>query len=386
MATATTTVLEKPNIGVYTNPKHNLWIAESTPTLEDVKSGNGLKPGEVTIEVRSTGICGSDVHFWHAGCIGPMIVEGDHILGHESAGQVIAVAPDVTSLKPGDRVAIEPNIPCHACEPCLTGRYNGCLNVAFLSTPPVDGLLRRYVNHPAVWCHKIGDMSFEDGALLEPLSVSLAAIERSGLRLGDPCLITGAGPIGLITLLSAKAAGATPLVITDIDEGRLQFAKSLVPEVRTYKVQFGLSAEEQANAIINVFNDGQGSGPDALRPRLALECTGVESSVASAIWSVKFGGKVFVIGVGKNEMTIPFMRLSTQEIDLQYQYRYCNTWPRAIRLVRNGVINLKRLVTHRFALEDALKAFETAANPKTGAIKVQIMSSEEDVKAASATQ
>ncbi|KAF4258330.1 hypothetical protein CNMCM8812_006395 [Aspergillus fumigatus] len=374
MATATTTVLEKPNIGVYTNPKHDLWIAESTPTLEDVKSGNGLKPGEVTIEVRSTG------------CIGPMIVEGDHILGHESAGQVIAVAPDVTSLKPGDRVAIEPNIPCHACEPCLTGRYNGCLNVAFLSTPPVDGLLRRYVNHPAVWCHKIGDMSFEDGALLEPLSVSLAAIERSGLRLGDSCLITGAGPIGLITLLSAKAAGATPLVITDIDEGRLQFAKSLVPEVRTYKVQFGLSAEEQANAIINVFNDGQGSGPDALRPRLALECTGVESSVASAIWSVKFGGKVFVIGVGKNEMTIPFMRLSTQEIDLQYQYRYCNTWPRAIRLVQNGVINLKRLVTHRFALEDALKAFETAANPKTGAIKVQIMSSEEDVKAASATQ
>ncbi|RLM00255.1 hypothetical protein CFD26_108242 [Aspergillus turcosus] len=386
MATATTTVLEKPNIGVYTNPNHDLWIAESRPTLEDVKSGNGLKPGEVTIEVRSTGICGSDVHFWHAGCIGPMIVEGDHILGHESAGQVIAVAPDVTTLKPGDRVAIEPNIPCHACEPCLTGRYNGCLNVAFLSTPPVDGLLRRYVNHPAVWCHKIGDMSFEDGALLEPLSVSLAAIERSGLRLGDPCLITGAGPIGLITLLSAKAAGATPLVITDIDEGRLAFAKSLVPEVRTYKVQFGLSAEEQANAIINVFNDGQGSGPDALRPRLALECTGVESSVASAIWSVKFGGKVFVIGVGKNEMTIPFMRLSTQEIDLQYQYRYCNTWPRAIRLVQNGVINMRRLVTHRFAIEDALKAFETAANPKTGAIKVQIMSSEEDVKAASAEQ
>jgi L-iditol 2-dehydrogenase len=123
-----------------------------------------------------------------------------------------------------------------------------------------------------------------------------------------------------------------------------------------------------------------------LRPRIALECTGVESSVASAIWSVKFGGKVFVIGVGKNEMKIPFMRLSTQEIDLQYQYRYCNTWPRAIRLVKNGVINLQKLVTHRYALEDALKAFETAANPKTGAIKVQIMSSTADVEAASAGQ
>ncbi|KAL3448659.1 chaperonin 10-like protein [Aspergillus insuetus] len=382
---ATTTVLEK-NIGVFTNPKHDLWIAESKPTVEEVKSGQGLKPGEVTVEVRSTGICGSDVHFWHAGCIGPMIVTGDHILGHESAGQVLAVAPDVTSLKVGDRVAIEPNIICNACEPCLTGRYNGCERVAFLSTPPVDGLLRRYVNHPAIWCHKIGDMSYEDGALLEPLSVSLAAIERSGLRLGDPCLITGAGPIGLITLLSARAAGATPLVITDIDEGRLKFAKELVPEVRTYKVEIGLSAEETAAGIINVFNDGKGDGPDALRPRLALECTGVESSVASAIWSVKFGGKVFVIGVGKNEMKIPFMRLSTQEIDLQYQYRYCNTWPRAIRLVKNGVIDLKKLVTHRYALEDALKAFETAADPKTGAIKVQIMSSAADVEAASAGQ
>ncbi|GES62265.1 GroES-like protein [Aspergillus terreus] len=379
-------VLEKPNIGVYTNTKHDLWVAESKPSVEEIKSGQGLKAGEVTVEVRSTGICGSDVHFWHDGCIGPMIVTGDHILGHESAGRVLAVAPDVTHLKPGDRVAIEPNIICNACEPCLTGRYNGCERVAFLSTPPVDGLLRRYVNHPAIWCHKIGDMSYEDGALLEPLSVSLAAIERSGLRLGDPTLITGAGPIGLITLLSARAAGATPIVITDIDEGRLAFAKSLVPDVRTYKVQTNLSAEQNAEGIVNVFNDGQGAGPDALRPKLALECTGVESSVASAIWSVKFGGKVFVIGVGKNEMNIPFMRLSTQEIDLQYQYRYCNTWPRAIRLVKNGVISLKSLVTHRYLLEDALKAFETASNPRTGAIKVQIMSSEEDVKAASAGQ
>ncbi|KAH8433561.1 NAD(P)-dependent alcohol dehydrogenase [Aspergillus melleus] len=383
---ASATVIDKPNIGVFTNTKHDLWVAESTPSLEQVKSGEGLKPGEVTVEVRSTGICGSDVHFWHEGCIGPMIVTGDHILGHESAGQVIAVASDVTHLKPGDRVAVEPNIICNACEPCLTGRYNGCENVAFLSTPPVDGLLRRYVNHPAIWCHKIGDMSYEDGALLEPLSVSLAAIERSGLRLGDPCLVTGAGPIGLITLLSARAAGASPIVITDIDEGRLAFAKSLVPDVLTYKVQIGLSAEENAEGIVKAFNNGQSSGPDILRPRLALECTGVESSVASAIWSVKFGGKVFVIGVGKNEMKIPFMRLSTQEIDLQYQYRYSNTWPRAIRLVKNGVIDLKRLVTHRYTLEDALKAFETAANPKTGAIKVQIMSSEEDVKAASAGQ
>ncbi|KAI0881215.1 GroES-like protein [Annulohypoxylon maeteangense] len=351
----------KANIGVFTNPAHKLWIEETGPTVEDVQKGESLKPGEVTVAIKSTGICGSDVHFWHAGCIGPMIVEGDHILGHESAGQVIAVHPSVTHLKVGDRVAIEPNIICNACEPCLTGRYNGCEKVEFLSTPPVPGLLRRYVNHLAIWCHKIGDMSYENGALLEPLSVALAGIQRCGVKLGDPVLVCGAGPIGLITLLCCKAAGACPLVVTDIDEGRLKFAKELVPSVITHKVE-RLSAEESAKKIVESFG--------GIEPAIALECTGVESSVAASVWALKFGGKVFVIGVGKNEINFPFMRASTREIDVQFQYRYSNTWPRAIRLVENGVVDLEKLVTHRFKLEDALEAFNTAADPKTGAIKV----------------
>src|SRR5271156_2160991 len=359
----------KSNVGVYTNPKHELWIADSGPSLDDVKSGKDLGEGDVYVGVKSTGICGSDVHFWHAGCIGPMIVEGDHILGHESAGIVLAVHPSVTSLKPGDRVAIEPNIPCHTCEPCLMGRYNGCLNVEFLSTPPIDGLLRRYVKHPAVWCHKIGDMSFENGSLLEPLSVALAGVNRAGVRLGDPALVCGAGPIGLVTLLCLQAAGACPLVITDIDAGRLKFAKELVPRVATYLVPMGKSAEECAAGIVEAF--------DGIRPRVAMECTGVESSINSAIWSVKFGGKVFVIGVGRNETKIAFMRCSTQEIDVSFQYRYSNTWPKAIRLVSNGVINMEKLVTHRFKLSDAVEAFKTAADPKTGAIKVQIKNDDE---------
>ena len=365
-STMTTTLTEtaKPNIGVFTNPKHELWVAPAGPTLQDVQDARDLKEGEVYIGVKSTGICGSDVHFWHAGCIGPMVVEADHILGHESAGIVLSVHPSVKTLRPGDRIAIEPNVPCHACEPCLTGRYNGCESVEFLSTPPVDGLLRRYIKHPAVWCHKIGDMSFENGSLLEPLSVALAGMERAGIRLGDPVLICGAGPIGLITLLCCEAAGACPLLITDIDAGRLAFAKELCPRVTTYQIPMGKSAEETADGIVGAMG--------GVRPRVAMECTGVESSVASAIWGVKFGGKVFIIGVGKNEMKVPFMRLSTQEIDLQYQYRYSNTWPKAIRLVQSGVITMDKLVTHRFNMSDALEAFKTAADPKTGAIKVQI--------------
>ncbi|KAK3336737.1 L-Arabinitol 4-dehydrogenase [Cercophora scortea] len=358
----------KANIGVFTNPGHDLWISDAAPTLEEVQKGEGLAEGQVTVAIRSTGICGSDVHFWKHGCIGPMIVCGDHVLGHESAGEVIAAHPSVTSLRVGDRVAIEPQVICNACEPCLTGRYNGCEKVDFLSTPPVPGLLRRYVNHPAVWCHKIGNMSYENGAMLEPLSVSLAGLQRAGVRLGDPVLVCGAGPIGLITMLCCKAAGACPLVITDIDEGRLRFAKEICPEVITHKVERVPTAEEAAQAVVARFG--------GVEPSIAIECTGVESSIAAAIWAVKFGGKVFVIGVGKNEIQIPFMRASVREVDLQFQYRYSNTWPRAIRLVENGVVDLSRLVTHRFQLEDALQAFETAADPRTGAIKVQIQSLE----------
>lgn len=298
-----------------------------------------------------------------------MIVEGDHILGHESAGQIIAVHPSVKDLKVGDRVAIEPNVPCFACEPCLTGRYNGCDNVEFLSTPPVAGLLRRYVNHPAVWCHKLPDnLTYEDGAMLEPLSVALAGVQRANLNLGDPVLICGAGPIGLVTLLCAKAAGACPIVITDIAQERLDFARTLAPDVLTHKVEFSHTVEDFAAATIKLM--------EGVEPALALECTGVESSIAGAIQAVKFGGKVFVIGVGKNEIKIPFMRLSTREVDLQFQYRYCNTWPRAIRLVKAGLIDTRKLVTHRFGLEQAIEAFNTAADPKTGAIKVQIQSLE----------
>ena len=292
-----------------------------------------------------------------------MIVEGDHILGHESAGDIIAVHPSVTHLKVGDRVAVEPNVICNECEPCLTGRYNGCEKVDFLSTPPVPGLLRRYVNHPAVWCHKIGDMTYENGSLLEPLSVALAGIKRAQITVGDPVLICGAGPIGLITLATVKAAGACPIVITDIAEERLKFAKEFCPSVITHKVERA-SPEESAKAIVNSFG--------GIEPAVAMECTGVESSVNAAIWASKFGGKVFIIGVGKNQINIEFMRASVREVDIQLQYRYSNTWPRAIRLVQNGVIDLSKLVTHRFKLEDALKAFETSADPKTGAIKVQI--------------
>ena len=296
-----------------------------------------------------------------------MIVESNHILGHESSGEVIAVHPSVKHLKLGDRVAVEPGIPCHKCEACLHGRYNGCPDVAFLSTPPFPGLLRRYVNHPAVWCHKLPDnLTYEDGSMLEPLSVALAGVARSGVRLGDPVLICGAGPIGLVTAVCCRAAGCEPIVITDIDESRLKFAQQLVPSVRPLKVEPTGTPEQFAAQAAELMG--------GLEPHVAIECTGFETSINGAIEAVKFGGTVYVIGCGKNEINMRFMRCSVREIDLKFQYRYVNTWPRAIRLLSSGIVDLKKLVTHRFKLDDAVDAFKTAGDPKSGAIKVMIQS------------
>lgn len=184
----------------------------------------------------------------------------------------------------GDRVALENGIPCSkpSCTACRTGQYHGCPDMVFFSSPPVHGTLRRYHAHPAAWLHRLPDsMTFEEGALLEPLSVALAGIERAGLRLGDPLVICGAGPIGLVSLLAAHAAGAAPLVITDLDENRLEMAKRLVPRVRTVKVASGVGPEGVAEDIKKAL--GQEAG-------LVLECTGVESSIHSAIYVRRSAG------------------------------------------------------------------------------------------------
>lgn len=293
----------------------------------------------------------------------------------------------ITLFGTGDRVALECGIPCSkpSCTPCRTGAYNACPQIIFYSSPPIDGTLRRYHTHPAAWLHKLPpSMTFEEGALLEPLSVALAGIERSGLRLGDPLVICGAGPIGMVSLLAAHAAGAAPIVITDIDENRLRMAGELVPRVRTLLVERGVEAKAVGEQIKEKL------GQEA---KLVIECTGVESSIHSGIYvstsplhensplktdrvlcqASKFGGTVFIIGVGKTIQEIPFMYTSFREIDIRFQFRYRETYPRAIMLVSEGLIDLKPLVTHRYTLEQAQEAFNAASTPSAMAVKVQLL-------------
>ncbi|ODN73131.1 hypothetical protein L202_07697 [Cryptococcus amylolentus CBS 6039] len=331
------------NIACTYNPQHEVKM---------VKKGK-VEPGEgeVTVHVKATGICGSDVHFWRHGAIGPTMIVSDTCgAGHESAGIITKIGPGVTQWSVGDRVAIEAGVPCPS--------------VVFFSTPPYHGTLTRFHNHPAAWLHSLPDnLSYEEGSLCEPLAVALAGLERAGVRLGDPIVICGAGPIGLVTLLSAHAAGCTPILITDLVPSRLAFAQSLVPSVIPVLIDRQDTPEQVASKIKEKAGVELG---------LAVDCTGFESSIRAGIYSVKFGGKVFVIGVGPSEQSYPFGYCSANEIDLQFQYRYANQYPKAIRLVSSGLINLKPLVTHRFALKDACKAFEVAGDPKAGAVKVQV--------------
>jgi len=304
------------------------------------------------------GICGSDVHYWAHGKCGPFEVKGPLVLGHESSGIVAAVGEGVTDLKPGDRVAIEPGVPCRVCVHCRGGHYNLCPDVVFLATPPFDGSLAGYIEHPADFCFKMpSHVTFEEGALLEPLSVGVQACRRSGVRVGSHVLITGAGPIGLVCLLVARASGATKIILTDLMEHRLQIAKKLGADA-VFK-----SDDPQILTKLKEFSP----------ITQTMECSGSDNALVLAIRATAPGGKVVSIGRGaKPTQNIPLFEAADKEVDILGSFRYHDTYPAALELVATGQVNVKPLVTHHFTLNQAQQAFETAEVGKDGAIKVMI--------------
>lgn len=269
--------------------------------------------GDKEFKLRTFTPLSSDVHFWHTGCIGPLVVDAPHILGHEGAGEVVWSGANVTHLVPGDRVAIEPGVPCEKCFQCSSGNYNLCADVKFSGVPPFSGSIRRWHVHRADFLHKIPDsLSFSDGALLEPLSVVLHGFERSPVRLGESTVICGAGPIGMCALAVAKASGACPIIVTDLDAGRLKYAQNFVPGCVPFQIQFGRTAKDTALEILATMKAAGGD-----QPRVVYECTGVQGSVVTASYLPRPTGEVMVIGVGKPIMNeLPFMHMSLAEVSL----------------------------------------------------------------------
>ncbi|XP_061038176.1 sorbitol dehydrogenase isoform X1 [Eubalaena glacialis] len=362
-------------------------------------------PNEVLLKMHSVGICGSDVHYWQHGRIGDFVVKKPMVLGHEASGTVIKVGSLVKHLKPGDRVAIEPGAPREADEFCKIGRYNLSPTIFFCATPPDDGNLCRFYKHNANFCYKLPDnVTFEEGALIEPLSVGIHACRRAGVTLGHRVFVCGAGPIGLVSLLVAKAMGASQVVVTGLksppgdDQVRAEEETLLkllgeggccreedlalymwtsdaytahlvlrrVSALDLSASRLSKAKEVGADFLLQISNESpqeianKVEGLLGCKPEVTIECTGVETSIQAGIYATQSGGTLVLVGLGSEMTSVPLVHAATREVDIKGVFRYCNTWPMAISMLASKSVNVKPLVTHRFPLEKALEAFETS--------------------------
>jgi L-iditol 2-dehydrogenase len=295
-------------------------------------------PREAIVRVEAVGVCGSDATYYNVGYIGDWVVDGPIILGHEAAGQVAAIGSDVTQVKVGDRVAIEPGQPCRDCRDCMAGRYHLCPDLRFLATPPYDGALVQFMAMDERNLFPIPDtMTFEQAALCEPLSVGIWACHRAGLEAGDDVLVSGAGPVGILAAQVARALGARSVTITDISEFRLDVARKL-----------GFTVERSEAPTDTNFD-------------VLLECSGAPGVLASGLWRLRTNGRVAMVGMPKASVELPLSKLNVRELTISLVNRYSHTWPTAIELVASGRVDVDSIITHSFALADSEEAITLAS-------------------------
>lgn len=327
--------------------------------LQDVPMPT-VAPGEVGVQVMDVGICGSDMHFYegHAFHIFPDSLP--FVLGHECAGVVYEVGQGVTHLQVGDKVALEPGVPCGKCEFCEGGRYNLCPDVVFLATPPYEGALKRCISHPAHKAYRMPEsMSTLEGALIEPLSVGIHAANRGEVKNGHSVAILGGGCIGLCTLLAAKAWGATRIIVSDLFDNRLQKAKELGAT--------DVVNSQDTDAVQAILELTNGAGVDVV-----FETAGIPVTAAQTSHIVRRGGTIVLVGNVFDDVPFSFRNLYKKEAQVRSVFRYCNTYPMAIQAVASGRIDVKSIVSARFPFERSKEAFDLSVDDKLNCIKTVI--------------
>jgi len=319
-----------------------------------------IGPKNVLVRVRRVGICGSDVHFYLYGKIGSFIVEKPLILGHECSGEVVEIGESVRNVSVGQRVVVEPGFTCGVCEYCRSGRYNLCPDARFYGAPPYDGAFAEYVSAPEENVYPMPDnMTYGEGAMIEPLAVGLMAAKRGGISVHDKVAIFGAGPIGLLALQAAKSHGVTETYIADLIKYRLEYAERLGADVTINAL------EEDAVSLIKKLTGGR--GVDVL-----IEASGSPKCIQQAIEAVKPGGRIVLVGYPLVEVPINVDKILMKELDIRGVHRYANVYPTAIKLVSLGKVNVKDLITHVFPLEEILDGFRAHIEKIGNPIKIQV--------------
>lgn len=299
---------------------------------------------QVLIQVAAVGVCGSDVHYFHEGRIGNFIVDNPLILGHEASGTIVAVGRDVAPDRVGHRVSIEPQRSCRTCEFCKRGEYNLCAQIEFYATPPVDGAFAEFVTIQHDFAHPIPDsVSDEAAALMEPLSVGIWSARKAGIGPGWRVLIAGAGPIGIVTAQTARAFGATEIVVSDP-----------MKERRDVALRYG------ATHVIDPMTESVGDRYDAF-----IDASGSPIAIKQGILALRPAGIAVLVGMGADEIALPVSVIQNRELIVTGVFRYANTWPTAIALVTSGMVDLDALVTGRYGLDDVEAALESTSKATT---------------------
>ena len=333
---------------------HDLRVESMTPAAQP-------GPGEVQVQVANGGICGSDLHYYLHGGFGAIRVREPMALGHEVSGVIAALGEGVAGLEVGDKVAVNPSRPCAKCEYCLRGQANQCLDMRFngsaMRMPHEQGLFREFLTLPATLVERFApDADLAFAAMTEPLAVCLHAVRQAGSLVGKSVLVAGSGPIGCLTIASARLAGATRIIATDISDTPLAVARTM-------------GADETINLT---------AAPDGLAPFLhdkgridvSFECSGAPQALGNLLIATRAGGTVILVGMG-GDAPLPLQLTVAKELTLRGAFRFHEEFATAARIISEQRIDLAPLLTSVLSADDAVTAFDLAAD-KSRAMKVQI--------------
>lgn len=334
-------------------------------SLRDFHLKESLGPDDVRIAMRNVGICGSDIHYFKHGSIGPFVVREPMILGHEASGVVIEKGDRVRHLSIGDRVCMEPGVPNPTNRATREGRYNLDPGVRFWATPPIHGCLRPTVIHPAEYTFKLPDnVSFAEGAMIEPLAVGVHAAAKARITPGAVAVVMGAGPIGLLTVMSALAAGCSHVIVADVQRAKLSLAGKMRNVTPVY------TPEENLKSVVSQMTDQWGA--DVL-----FECSGSPKAAAGMFDLLCPGGCAVLIGMPGEPLPLDVVAAQVKEIRMETVFRYAHVFPRALQLISAGTIDVKPLITDTFPFNASVEAFHHAASMPANSVKVQIQLSDE---------